>query len=267
MLLVLLSGAASSASAAKEGKSPVSAQDCSPLPRELLAGRGIYVGELHGTQEMPKVLACFVKQAVVQIEGPVVVSLELPPETSPAWALEWAHPSDGRTSQAMVDLINWLRTLRDKSGRVTIDYQLGCRFDGVPADPDAFGNKCMGESITASMAKGFVIAYSGTSHAARLETPTKRAAAFLPDSIKTVEIIVSNGGSAWGTYNNSAPGPSPILGRQDLSGMNGIIPGQDPGFEYAYVIKDITASYPADTAPSVAQSKTASKPVRKKTSH
>ncbi|WP_349322981.1 hypothetical protein [Asticcacaulis sp. MM231] len=215
---------------------------------------------------MPKVLACFVTQALAQTEGSVVVSMELTAETSPAWAVEWAHPSDGRTSQAMADLITWLRTLRGKTGRVTIDYQLGCRFDGVPADPDAFGNRCIGESIKASMTKGFVIAYGGNSHAARLETPTKRAAAFLPDSIKTVEIMVSNGGSAWGTYNNSAPGPSPILGRQDLSGMNGIIPGQDPGFEYAYVIKNITASYPAYTPPSVAQSKTASKPVRKKTS-
>jgi len=248
LVLALLGGFAGPAAAAgKTGKAATAHQTCQKLPQDLLAGDGVYFGETHGTREMPELLMCFVRQAMTQSRKPIVVSLEFSDEHSPSWAMDWAHPSDGRTSEAMAKLITDLRKLHARTGRVSLAYQTGCPTDGIPSE--AFDNRCMAEKIKAAMATGFVIAYSGNSHAARLETPWKSAAALLPASVKTVEILFSNNGSAWGAYNGGPPGPSPVPGRSDLSGISGFIPGKSPGFDYAYVIKDITPSFPANKAP------------------
>lgn len=222
---------------------------CQPLKQDLLAGDGIYFGETHGTREMPELFMCFVRRALTQSGKPIVVSLELPDASSPLWSMDWEHPTDGRTSQAMAKLVSDLRKLEQINRRVTIAYQVGCPTDGIPDDPSAFDNRCIADKIRASMAKGFVVAYSGNNHAARVAVPIKTSAAELPTSIKTVEIIFTDDGSAWGTYNGSEPGVSPVQGRNDLSGTSGFIPGKSPGFDYAYVIKTVTASLPANKAP------------------
>ena len=222
---------------------------CQALPADVVAGDGLYIGELHGTQQVPALVLCLTKQALRQRTGPIVVSLEQFPDNTPGWLFDWTHPSDGRTSLAMSGVIADLRVLARQNPRLTIDYQMGCPILSPPADFDVFDNNCMGVNLGIAMKKGFLIAYSGNTHAGRQETPFRTAAAYLPATVKTVNVVSSVGGTAWGTYSGAAPGIATLQPNVTLPGSRGFTTGQEPGFDYDYVIGKITASAPANKVP------------------
>jgi hypothetical protein len=100
------------------------------LPPEVKPGRVLLLGELHGTQEVPRFLAQSACQTAAN-GTPVTVGLELPVEsqqrvaaflrsggTQEDWmklmeAPFWRNPyQDGRSSEAMANLLEQLRKLR-----------------------------------------------------------------------------------------------------------------------------------------------------------
>ncbi|RYV00819.1 hypothetical protein SOPP22_18640 [Shewanella sp. OPT22] len=90
----------------------------------------LWLGEIHGTVEIPKLFGDIVCHSVRQNNGSIVVMLELPFTLQasldlymtndisedkflahPAWSPEW---QDGRFSVAMLDLINQLKSIKQK---------------------------------------------------------------------------------------------------------------------------------------------------------
>jgi hypothetical protein len=178
--------------------------------------RWIVVGELHGTVEAPQVFADLVCLAS-KTGRPVVVGLERNETEQPVLdtylastgsegdrAALLSHPSwqngrDGRSSRAMVDLIEVLRRLKQKGAisRVTA-FQPAIR--GAQADREA----AMADRLTkaSSSEATLVIALVGNLHAMKtkqtfVSNSFVPAAGYLPPASTFSIDLRGNGGGAW----------------------------------------------------------------------
>ncbi len=158
LLFVFLAAGATSdpGSASTEAAAPPPSS-CAPiagLDPLLAPGTILLIGEVHGTREFPAAVADIVCRAA-ELSRSVTVELELDsrwdaafdrflagPEVEPALAkllveTDWAKfpspfPADGRTSQAMVELMRRLHRLRKSGARLVVRG-----FDGWIALPEA----------------------------------------------------------------------------------------------------------------------------------
>lgn len=142
----------------------------------------LIVGELHGTQEFPRLVADIAAAAAVV--GDVVVALELSADAQsrvdrymesagtaedrlallshPAW-----QTKDGRTSAAVVDLIETCRRWRHQNGSMTVALVDAGRDEWAGAQ-EGFAvrrDELMAERLLAVSAKGSVVALLGNVHA------------------------------------------------------------------------------------------------------
>ncbi len=231
------------------------------------ATRWVFLGEMHGTNEMPDAFTNLVCLAAEK-RGAITVVIEWPIETQPvldAWlasdgrkqalaallsAPEW-HSKDqaGFTSAAYLRMFEYLRLLH-KAGKVA-----GLRaFDKAAGGSDSRDrNIVMAERLRliAHETNGLILILVGNVHASR--TPLRmgpddvvRPAAFLLPDIQRIAVgITSPGGTAWGCrregcriYNDgSGPtGPSSITWHRE----------PDRRFDATYDLgKPVTASVPA----------------------
>ena len=86
------------------------AAEIAPFVEVLSSGKNLYLGELHGTVEVPQLVREIVDATLVTSTLPVAVSLELPLAAKNGESPFW-EGTDGRSSQAMYALVQYLLAL------------------------------------------------------------------------------------------------------------------------------------------------------------
>jgi len=163
----------------------------------LASAEHLYLGEGHGTEEVPALVRCLTQAALDRGTKSLVVSLELPDPDRPEGKNYWQSVHDGKSSKAMWRLFQWLR-VQEATGRLSIHYQ----YDGAPWDGQAAYERHVGEGLKALIDQGHaLIAYGGNFHS------RKEAAPFLPGIVPTgavvgpailhVDVEAVEGGTAW----------------------------------------------------------------------
>lgn len=226
----------------------------------------VFFGERHGNRETPAVFRTAVCEFLKFTNGEVRVALELPTgiQTSldkylqsngDTEALEeflshrfWKRPrvvQDGRSSMAMLDLIEALRVLRASTRKLASVTA----FDGVVH---------MNETRDAVMADlinklsqisddDVVLVLTGSAHARR--TPAVHMRGFIPaaslitDEMVTV-LVLPESGDSWNCLGKGDCESSPVPKVNDLSAYEERI-RTDGSFDYLLPVGKVTASPPA----------------------
>lgn len=175
----------------------------------------LILGEIHGTEEIPRFagdVAC-----LASLDRPLVVALELPvqiqgdvdaylssdggPEAQASllasryWSPQFA---DGRSSRAIVDLLDELRTLRAAGRRIEVKAS---RASAGRLGPDSSDLLTAAEWTRAAMTEpsALVVVLVGRAHAGKAPTDRLRpAASLLPPAATTSLTVAADGGSFWG---------------------------------------------------------------------
>lgn len=250
--------------------------DCSPLPggespavHDLLARHQVLLlGELHGTDQAPALVAALACRAL-DVHQQVLVGLEIPPTeqerverflASPGRAQDraallsggfWQRSyQDGRSSQAMADLLDSLRVL-SQTAKIRV-----LLFDQTPAQGSR--DQAMAERLAALIPKpleGVVLVLTGNYHA-RLAIGTRFDPDFVPmglhlqrarDDLEVVALdLTYSGGTAW--ICQPAPAGCGVLetgGNAQEPGLE-LLPDLDNGFfNGSFDLGPISASPPA----------------------
>lgn len=264
-LALLLLGAGSGAAPARD------AGDCPPIEGidgVLGKGRVLLLGEIHGTAEGPafvEAVACHAVAAGL----PVVVALELPRDEQeavsgflaseggeaargavralPFWAKEY---QDGRSSRAMLDLLDGLRSRRGNGGH------LGVLLFDRPGDFST-RDRAMGERIVEAAKahpQAFLVSLSGNLHSRTDEGSGRMGAtiekALGPDRVRSLKMS-HTGGTAWICEATAGCGPLRLGGRgegEDWRILMDLEAG-GPGHDGTFHVGSISASPPARGAP------------------
>jgi hypothetical protein len=245
----------------------------------VLRAPGIFVGDLHGTVQAP----AFVKALMCHLLSSghaAVLALEYPSDqqqlldaflhshaTDPELALLaspfWSRPTqDGRTSRAMLQLLEWIRGQIAAGARVRV-LAFGRPPGGLSGTPGF--NARDGAMATrlrqelAGLAPGeFPIIFTGNIHARKTKglpfvnaPPSAANAEPLGYRLRDIPYlhlnIADDGGSEWACYGQCGlhhfgrPGPA----------MNvfSIRPSSDPAYDLEYFVGSISASPPAVARP------------------
>ncbi|MDQ6646482.1 MAG: hypothetical protein M3Y93_04505 [Pseudomonadota bacterium] len=206
----------------------------------LSALGSVYVGEIHGTNESPRLLECLVDYEVAAGIHPLTVSLELQPFARDTKSLVWSG-QDGRTSKAMAHVVDHLETL-EKSGRIALNFQLPDR--PVPEHVD----EEIGDELHELAGKGRVIAYGGNFHAQRRQAmlpgvTTKPAGSYMGRTIKNVLIDATGPGEAW-TCSQTSCGVQKTKSFVADGTLGTMIDGKKFGYDYVYFVQPYTSSAP-----------------------
>jgi hypothetical protein len=203
--------------------------------------RFLLVGEMHGTTEGPAIFGDLVCAAVAT-GRPVVAALERPVEEQDDLSAFRAkellahkvwHIFDGRSSRAMLDLIEALHGM--KLAELVA-------FDAGAGQPNAERNALMADALKAAAVRhpgALVIVLTGNLHASKKliegfgQYPF--AAMLLPPDATLSLFLADRGGTAW-TQQSEGCGPHPIrssrgdkrevsleAGRSPMSGYDGVL--------------------------------------------
>ena len=215
----------------------------------LASAEHLYLGEGHGTEEVPALVRCLTQAALDRGAKSLVVSLELPNPDRPEGKSYWQSNHDGKSSKAMWQLFQWLR-VREAAGRLAIHYQ----YDGTPWNGQAAYERHVGEGLKALIDQGHaLIAYGGNFHS------RKEVAPYLPDIVPTgavvgpailhVDVEAVEGGTAWDC--RKAEGGEMGCAIHDVHAFDA--PGAQPGdlmdgaaigHDRLYLLRRFTASEP-----------------------
>jgi hypothetical protein len=227
----------------------------------------IVIGELHGTAEVPAAFAEMVCEAAQR--GPVTVALELPQGMQPEMdaflsaeddvaallALEGTpfldpRMADGRTSLAMVAMLNRIRALRAEGLDVTIHL-----FQPSSRRPSGFEQSWYELDMATALAEGIyarpesrVLVLVGNLHARKVgiaEIPEVGlpATAHLPATEVLALKVAQQGGEAWNC--GSECGANPIRPTYDASARGVILETDDEGaYDGLLAVGPTTASPP-----------------------
>lgn len=199
----------------------------------------VYIGELHGTNESPRLLECLVDYEVAAGIHPLTVSLELQPFARNTKSLVWSG-QDGRSSKAMASVVDHLETL-EKNGKIALNFQLPTY--PVPARVDDE----IGTKLRELASKGRVIAYGGNFHAQRRQVmlpgvSIKPAGSYMGEAIKNVLIDPTGPGEAWGCTASCGVYKTKSFVPDSKPGT--MIEGKQFGYDYVYFVAPYTPSAP-----------------------
>lgn len=202
----------------------------------------IYIGELHGTEQAPSVVKCLVGRAVERRIEPLVVSLELPETSRKGSDLFW-HGQDGRSSEAMWQLVSYLLPL-EAEGKIQLHFQEG--NGSRHSDFDA----TTGAALHDMALHERVIAYGGNYHALRdapdgVPASMEPAGVVVGKSMKHVLISSVSGGDAWICMGQKACGPQSIPGSKLSDASVGkLMDGSTLGYDRVFFVGHYTYSPP-----------------------
>ena len=244
------------------GPQPSSSSRNCPLPQGLPAGNLLLFGEMHGSAEAPKLIsdiACSLSES-----ENVAVGLEISSKDQPLIdnylksrgtkadikALTssdfWQKGRDGRSSAAMLRLIEDIRTLNNE-GRAIVLFV----FDDQP-DTKLERNVAIANGIRrfySAHATTRIIALMGNIHAMQVKITTSSGplvpTGYLLSDLNPVSILITYpAGTTWACM--------PICGVQNLTprspqiGSSGFKVGATMGgYGYSFLLPSITASPPA----------------------
>ena len=218
--------------------------------KKLVSFERLYLGESHGTAEIPELVRCLVERAIAARPASLAVSLELPPEARDPKDSFWKN-RDGRASQAMWRLHEWLLT-QEAAGALKLDYHQPTAHYPDQADYEKAG----GQALNALMRKhARVIVLGGNFHSRKDATEWMPGVApmgtFVREGTVHVDINTLEGGSAW-TCRGAPPQmtcavhtvpPLPMLPGTSRE-LGDLRDGKPFGHDYAYLLKSFTASPP-----------------------
>lgn len=215
----------------------------------LASAEHLYLGEGHGTKEVPALVHCLTQAALDRGAKSLVVSLELANPDRPEGKNYWQSIHDGKSSKAMWQLLQWLR-VQEEAGRLSIHYQ----YDNTPWDGQASYERHVGEGLKALIDQGHpLIAYGGNFHS------RKEVAPYLPGIVPTgavigsailhVDIEAVEGGTAWDC--REAEGGKPGCALHDVPAFDtpgaqpgDLIDGAAVGHDRIYLLRALSASEP-----------------------
>lgn len=251
---------------------------CAPLPDAALLWaepetRFVFVGETHGTAETPAAFAELVCEA--SATRPVVVALELPEQLQPAldaWLVSdgsesarnrliapgwWdASRADGRSSRAMLDMLDRLRRLKAQGRDLTLrayqpDQQ---RPDGF--DQSYYEHEMAGLLIQAAYARpeALVLALGGSLHA-RKSFSERHGFVFAAGHIGAKHIrsvrVGYQGGRTWACFGEAPCGDSNLGPGSTDPALRGVKlePTDGGAYDGVLLVGPTTASPPARPTP------------------
>lgn len=242
---------------------------CAPIPgsERLWSNprlRFVVVGEMHGTNETPAIFKDLVCSAR-DVKRLIVVGVELRDQAAIDRYLkstdeenarrellkqpEWLNGSDGRTSEAMLQLLRHLRALKRKGAISAVVAFSASR----PGDSAARGEKRMASVLLAASKRtpnALIIVLTGNVHACKkrlAEVPYPLMASFLPSATTTSLFVTGMGGEAW-TCEDDGCKPHPFGPSRGLKRGVDLNPALSPLSGYEGVLSTglhATASPPA----------------------
>jgi hypothetical protein len=221
--------------------------------KKLASFEHLYLGETHGTEEVPQLVQCLVQSAIAARPQSLVVSLEMPDDARRPDSLQW-EGRDGRASQAMWRLHQWLQA-QEAAGVLKLHHHLPT--DRYPDQADY--EKAAGLALNALMRQtARVIVLSGAFHSRREPVPwmphVRPMGTFVGEGTVHVELRALEGGTAWEGRSTAPPGekpPPPVYAAHSQPAMppgsgnpGDLIDGKSAGHDYIYLIRSFTASPP-----------------------
>jgi hypothetical protein len=232
------------------------------VPDELVPTRLVIFGELHGTQEAPQFVADYIC-ALIGSSRSAVLALEIHRKEQDALdefvgsdgsaaaqqkLLRSGHwqISDGRSSRAMLELLQYIRTVRERGFDVKV-----IAFDDWPKDRNRDAAQADGiRAIYNANPDKQVVVLIGNYHAKRTgRQGQKPAAAYLDDvSFYTLNIRHPKG-TIWTCSARNECGARNVMGLPSITSPTRRIElGTSmfaPGFDGQYFVSEINASPPA----------------------
>ena len=224
--------------------------------KKLASFERVYLGESHGTEEVPRLVQCLVEAALATRPTSLAVSLELPEEARQPDGVFWKG-RDGRASQAMWRLHQWLLA-QEAAGALKLDHHQPTELYPNQADYEKAG----GRALNALMRKhARVIVLGGNFHSRREAVDWMPDIApmgsFVGEGTVHVDVHPLQGGSAW-TCTSTAPAGSPpppptcaahaippLPMPPGVTGTAGELgDGKKLGHDHVYLLKTFTASPP-----------------------
>jgi len=220
-----------------------------PLHTFMERGQDLYLGETHGTVEIPALMRCLVVAALERKGEKLIVSLEQQPAARDLQSAAW-RGQDGRGSEAMWELTRFLLE-QEKLGRLTFHQHVPTVFDN-PHDPAAYERR-MGAPLRELAGQGLLLVLSGNAHSRKaplpMPSPYDPAGMYAGPGIMHIDVESAGGGSAWscrsqGCGVNELPTGSPFNGIP-----NTLMDGKDFGHDFVYLLPRFTPSPPKYQAP------------------
>ncbi|QWT19185.1 hypothetical protein KPL74_15710 [Bacillus sp. NP157] len=218
-----------------------------PKTLDAIAKMGsVYIGEMHGTNETPAFVRCVVEHDIAKGMHPTVALEQLSPARDLHWP-GWSQP-DGRASKAMAGLIGWLDG-QEKAGKLTIAWLLDRATNDLPASQDK-RDQYMGEDLAPLVARGLVIAYTGSAHAQKSQhmgADVKPSGAYVADTMRHIMVAPAHDGTTWACLGPC--GVHPLHGVASLEpgkllAVDASRPDQWQGYDYIYAVPSFSASLP-----------------------
>lgn len=257
-----------SAGCAAPGTASASCPSIDGLDEVLGRGRVVLLGEIHGTAEVPAFVQAMACRAVAR-DLSVVVALELPRDEQEAISafmgseggaagLEairslpfWARESqDGRTSRAMLDLLEGLRDLRQRGGHA------GVLLIDRPGEFSA-RDRAMAERLAAAAKahpEALLVALTGNLHS-RTDEGSGRMGELVEEALGPGRVLslnmVHSGGTSWICEATAGCGPMKLKGKDEVEsdgkGWRITLEPESagPGHDGTFHVGSITASPPA----------------------
>lgn len=218
-----------------------SAKELAPL----VALGSVYLGEVHGTNEVPALVGCLVDATLASGIKPLVVSLELPAFARNTKTLTWSG-ADGRTSKAMAKLVEHLESL-EGAHRITLNFQV----TGYEKSDEAMNHE-VGMHLRDLARKARVIALGGNFHSQRINVlqpslHVRPAGSYVGNSIKTVFVDSTGKGRAWSCTKTC--GVHAASNATAGSRVGELVDGTAVGHDYIYKIGPFSSSSPAVERP------------------
>lgn len=189
---------------------------------DLAKGRVVWFGEMHGTAESPKFVGDVVCQAsrthrvqlgleISPVEQPRIEKFLVDGKRETLTGGSWWRQHDGRSSVAMADLIDRVRTLRQAGAKITI-----VAYDAPTAD---LRDKAMAEFVRdARKSDQVFVGLSGNIHSRRTRwnelTPMVAHLIAFGIAVKTYDVS-ANGGTYWACM--SEGDGEPVCGEHAMS--------------------------------------------------
>ena len=215
--------------------------EAAQLEKFITNSSGIYIGELHGSNETPKIVECIIRKSI-KTGKPIIASIEMPPCAIDENCYFWKG-QDGRASYAMKKFVANIKNLQKTNENFQIDFMGVCYGEAS----QVLQEKCTGEHINSLTNKGFVIAYGGNFHAMRKSLPGLESLAtagyYVSKEILTINISAKNGGSFWGCAETSCG--IQHIEKDKKCNSNKLIKDNDGFYDYKLCISKITFSKPS----------------------
>ncbi len=214
---------------------------------EILSSQeGIYLGELHGSQEVPELINCIARTIAPAIEGRqqrVLLSLEVPQSALQEDSSFWGG-KDGRSSMAASRLIADLTKLHPKAG---IDIAGHAPVLDTFEDQNIY-ERAIAELLDSTPKDKFLIALGGNFHAAKSNifnnSDLEPAGSRLKRRVLHVAIVNSEASTAWFCMNDACKEHTIAPSKSAGGRPPGLYISPISSFDYIYVLKKFTASPP-----------------------